>query len=87
MAMIMSDTIKVQRGKLLSCEEAGAAMGISANQVRLWVRMKLLYAVRVGRTYAIQSEQLALVSERFHNNFYTDAPVGRSGTINRIELE
>lgn len=85
MAVIM-DVVKVKRGKLLSCDEAGELMGISGHQVRLWIRMRLMHAERVGRTYVILSDQLALVSERFHKGYYVDAPAGRNGSINRIEL-
>ena len=79
---------KVKRGKLLSADEAGALLGISGQQLRLWIRMKLLHADCVGRSYIIQSEQLALTSKRYHDGYFTDAPCGRDGgSINRIELE
>jgi excisionase family DNA binding protein len=87
MAVAMNEIVKVRRGKLLSCDEAAELMGISGHQVRLYIRMRLMHAERVGRAYVIRSEQLALVSERFHQGFYTDAPAGRNGSINHIELE
>ncbi len=79
--------VKVRRGKLLSCDEAGELLGISTNQIRLWVRMRLLHAEKLGHVYVIQAEQLALASERFHRNLLDDVPLGRSGLINKVELE
>jgi len=86
MAMVM-DAVKVKRGKLYSCDEAAGLMGISSQQVRLWIRMRLLHAEKIGKTYVIRAEQLALASERFHRDYFVDAPTGRNGSINRIELE
>ena len=86
MAMIM-DSVQAKRGQLLSVEDASKLLGISDQCVRLAIRMRLIHAERVGRTYAIRSEQLALVSERYHNNFYVDFPTGKRGTLNRVVLE
>jgi excisionase family DNA binding protein len=85
MAMTMN-VARVKRGRLLSCDEAAELMGISSQQVRLWIRMGLLHAERVSKVYVIHSEQLALASERFHRDYFVDAPVGRNGSINHIEL-
>ncbi len=86
MAMTM-DVVKVKRGKLYSCDEAGKALGIATQLVRLWIRMRLLHAERVGRTYVIYGEQLALTSKRYYEDYYTDAPCGRNSSVNHIELE
>ncbi len=87
MATMMETVKKVKRGTLYSADEAGAVLGISGQLVRLWVRMGLMFADKVGKAYIIRAEQLALVSERYHNNYYVDAPVGRDGTLHRVVLE
>ena len=87
MATVMDNVVRVKRGKLYSCDQAGELLGISTQLVRLWIRMRLLHAEKVGRTYVIYGEQLALVTKRYYEDYYSDAPTGRNGSINRIELE
>jgi hypothetical protein len=86
--MVMSvEPVKVQRWKLYSVDEASQIMGISDQCLRLWIRMKLIHAEKIGHVYVLQGEQLALGSKRYHDNYYADVPVGRTGRVNFVEIE
>jgi hypothetical protein len=84
--VMAANVVQVQRGRLLSVNEAGAILGLPSGHLRLWLRMGLLYAQKIGKTYVVRSEDLAEASRRYHNDCFVDAPHPREGSLNLVVL-
>lgn len=79
--------VQVHRGELFDATDAGRVLGVPGAQLRLWIRMGLLHAKKVGNTYAIRAEDLAYASQRYHQGMFADVPRSRDGgEINFVEL-
>lgn len=49
--------------RLLTTQQVGAMMGVSAGQVRAWIQQGKLPAFKLGRSWVIEKEDLALLSK------------------------
>ncbi len=79
--------VQVHRGELFDATDAGRILGVPGAQLRLWIRMGLLRAKKVGNTYVVRAEDLAYASQRYYDGFFVDVPRSRDGAeINYVEL-